>query len=234
MLRTYIVNAINTRFNLNLSNEKCFNRHDDLIECYHYCLITQDWDEINEFIYMNELAIPEDKRPLYFPPQSNYGCILLPKIKIRWAFRAKQIKLGQKLYNVLEGNWTAQGAFVPKIAAGDSVVVKLIPYHGGDISSGSRAGPAVVLIPFKNYTACGDRGAAPETFSIADDKVSCVYNAVYYNVSFNRQGMYINRKYRDKVEQIVPEQLPENYIIMEPAAIYIRFSEHDDLKINLS
>ena len=228
MLLTYIINAVNNRFNLSIANGKCFNRHDDAIECYHYCLVTQDWDELNEFIYMNELMIPDEKRPLYFTPQSNYGCLLLPKIKIRWAVRAKQIKLGQKLYNILEGTWNANGAFLPNLASTD-VKVEITPYHG----KGDTVLCSTVLIPFKNYTTCCTVSGVP-SFNIADDTVSCVHNTAYFNVSFNRQGMYINRKYREKVEQIVQSLLPDNYVIIEPGTIHVRFTDTSDLKINLS
>lgn len=232
MLLTYAINAINNRFNMDIPTEKSFSRCDDSVECDHHCLVTQDWDELNEFIYTRELAIPDTKRPVYFTPQSNYGLLIWPKIKIRWAFRAKQIKLGQKLYNILEGTWEA-GAFVPKLEVKSKVKVKLFPYQSEEPLT-SEGEPAIVLIPFKNYTNTSSVAADIPTFSIADENVTCVYGSVHYSVSFNRQGLYINRKYRDKVEQVTPENLPENYIIIEPETIHISFSNIHNLKINLT
>jgi hypothetical protein len=160
--------------------------------------------------------------------------MLIPKIKIRWATRAKQIKIGKIMYNILEGSWDGQGAFVPHLAAqpaDDKSKIKslqIFPYH----PTKSMSECSVILIPFKNYCCTQTDMAAPEV-SIANEPLKCVYSAVHYNVNFNRQGLYVNRKYRDKMEA---EQMPENFTIIEPASMQINFTNltHITLKINLS
>ncbi len=192
----------------------------DAIEWDHKCIVTQDWDELNEFIYVNELPM---SAPLYFAPQSNWSCLVVPKIKIRWAFRAKQIKLGEKLYNALEGFWGDNGIFVPNVASDDGIVVKI--YYSGKQSPEASA---IALIPFKTYVAV-NKVEAP-TITIAKERIKCVYGAACSVINFNRQGLYINRKYRDKIEQT---SLPENFVIIDPSSIHI-IRRDTDLKINLS
>jgi len=254
-----ILKALDSRYNLDLKEEHLFERHDANVEWSHNCMVTQDWDELNEFIYANELtvSIADEKKPLYFDPHAKWSCLFLPKIKIRWSSRIKQIKLGNTIFNMLEGRWDAKGT-VFTITDTDGIAVKIYPYHGttatdqNNISSVPAAASPLALpltltltsapslplpplttclIPFKNYTftqMINDNDTLP-TLSIADEKLECVYAAMHVNVSFNRQGLYINRKYREKTEYLNPADLPSDYRIIEPAAIELK-----SLKIKLT
>jgi hypothetical protein len=240
----YITQAIDRRFKFNaMPDTQAPDSHPSLnFEWSHQCLVTQDWDELNEFIYTNEINIPEHKRPEYFDPHSKWSCMLLPKVKIRWFSRVKQVKILNTLYNVIEGTWNASGEFCPKMSsdtADGEAVIKILPYFGVREPMVSTC----VLIPFKDYsvthlireTAEEEGKSLLPTLTVADETLECVYAAMHFNISFNRQGLYINRKYRDKTEQINMLDLPANTIIIEPAVIDISFKNNQSLlKINLT
>jgi hypothetical protein len=235
---SYITQAIDKKFNFASTHQETGLANTGF-EWSHQCLVTQDWDELNEFIYTNDLSIPEHKRPEYFDPQSKWSCMLLPKVKIRWFTRVKQVKICNTLYNVIEGSWNEAGEFCPKMSTdaddGDAVV-KILPYFGSP-----SVGPASALIPFKDYsvthlmTEDAEAVQMLPTITVANETLECVYAAMHFNISFNRQGLYINRKYRDKTEQISMADLPENTVIIEPAVINISFKNNQSLlKINLT
>jgi hypothetical protein len=216
-----IENALDKKFKLG----KKLPEYPSELEWFNFCLVTQDWDELNEFIFTNNLKIPESARPVYFNPQSKWSCLYLPKIKIRWK-ENYQVRLGCTMYNILEGEWL-NGYFIPKIAPGN-MLVKIKPYYI------DYKLPNVVLIPVKSYCVSQNITEIP-TVTIADENLDCVYASMYCNVSFNRQGLYINRKFRDKVVEIDISKLPLEYIIVEPAFIEISsISGNHNLKINLA
>jgi hypothetical protein len=233
--QSYILKALNNRYNLTeQATTDIFERNDTTVEWSHNCMVTQDWDELNEFIYTNELNMPDEKKPAYFEPHSKWSCIVLPKIKIRWTTRVKQIKLGSTLFNILEGKWDSSGAFLPNVASADELAVKIYPYHASSPAlKDTNSNEAIVLIPFKNYTST--QKIPDDTLPklcIANENLECVYSTVYVNVSFNRQGLYINRKYREKTEYVNQSDLPTDYTIIEPGSIEIRLND-DKIKIQL-
>ena len=212
----YIMDSLNTRFNLCKKNVSLDPENTPDLEWSHICLVTQDWDELNEFIYKNELSMTP---PLYFSPQSNWGCILLPKIKFKWTTRAKQVEIGCQLYNVLEGVWDDSGAFII------DKTLKIYPYFPSIVGHSVNT----ILIPFKTYTSTNIIPGTELPLKIGGETLECVYAGMHCSVNFNRQGLYINRKFRDKVEQMPFDKLPEKYSILEPAVI-----ELNGLIINLS
>ena len=232
-LSLYIIKALNNRYNLTeQETTDIFERNDTTVEWSHNCMVTQDWDELNEFIYTNELNMPDEKKPAYFEPHSKWSCIVLPKIKIRWTTRVKQIKLGSTLFNILEGKWDSSGAFLPNVAGADEISVKIYPYH----ASSQTLKESIVLIPFKNYTSTQQIPADTlPKLCIANENLECVYSSMHVNVSFNRQGLYINRKYREKTEYVNQSDLPTDYTIIEPGTIEITLNDDKikNLKFNL-
>ncbi len=225
-LSLYVLKALNNRYHLTEQDTtEIFERNDTGAEWSHNCMVTQNWDELNEFIYTNELTLSDESKPVYFEPHAKWSCLVLPKIKIRWTTRVKQIKLGSTLFNILEGQWDASGAFSPKIASADGLDVKIYPYHGSPaLCAAGSAG--TVLIPFKNYTATQKIPADTlPKLCVANENLECVYAAMHVNVSFNRQGLYINRKYREKTEYINQTDLPTDYTILEPASIALSLKE---------
>lgn len=177
------------------------------------CIVTQDWDELNEFIYSNKITIKDSMKPLYFEPNGKWCCLTLPKLKLRWKNRLKQIRLGKQLYNIMSGNWKDNGSFAPELEKSN---VSVLIYPLGGVMEDCRT--KKVLIPFKNYEITKKQDV-PEVV-IGGHKMECVYPYCHYRLSFNRQGLYINRKNRSKVEelQILDD---DDYIIIEPLSISI-------------
>ena len=232
----YIINALEKRFNLNIKDQEKKEPVKDIgLEWSHVCIVTQHWDELNEFIYINDIEISESKKPPYFDPYSKWSCILLPKVKIRWETKAKQLKIGQQLYHMLTGSWDDSGAFIPSIqSVKKTPVVKIYPYFHQENKSNT------VLIPFKSYkttslllTEEDIKEQMIPTITIAKEQLDCVYAAVHYNVSFNRQGIYINRKFRETIEEISLDCIDDDFIIIEPAMIDIALRNSSLLKIKL-
>lgn len=240
----YIITALEKRFNLNLKNQEAREVRevrevkDTGLELSHLCIVTQHWDELNEFIYTNDIQLPESKKPPYFDPYSKWSCILLPKVKIRWETKAKQVKIGQQLYHMITGAWDESGAFIPSIQAQpvkDAPVVKIYPYFCEENK------PKTVLIPFKSYKKTSLLLTEEElkaqmipTITIAKEQIDCVYAAVHYHVSFNRQGIYINRKFRETTEEISLDCIHDDFIIIEPAMIEVTLRNLSLIKIKLS
>ena len=222
-----IETALNNRFNFVNSEKDIYQSKTNGLEWTNLCMVTQEFDELNEFIYFNELVIDDEKRPEYFDPQSKWAFILLFKIKMRWETKVKQIKLGQQYYHVLLGSWQ-DGAFLPNIEDKD-VVLKIYPFF--KIQQEQYCN--VVLIPFKDYKVTKLKTETPELV-IANENLKCVYSATHYNVSFNRQGLYINRKFRDIKDQIALDSLPEDYLIIEPSVIEFTRNNQSLLKIKLN
>lgn len=221
-----IKRALNKRFNLslNITNDN-YESNAVNLEWSSLCMVTQEFDELNEFIYYNEISIDDEKKPVYFDPQSKWAFILLFKIKIRWETKLKQVKLGQQYYHILNGAWD-KDAFVPNLESKD-VSLKIYPFNS------TKVYPPVVLVPFKDYNVTKLKTEIPELV-IANETLKCEYSALYYHVSFNRQGIYINRKFRDIKDEIGLENLPAEYIIIEPAAIEFTKTGQSLLKIKLN
>jgi hypothetical protein len=223
-----IETALNKRFNLYLnSHNDIYQSKTNGLEWSNLCIVTQEFDELNEFIYMNEVSMDDDKRPEYFEPQSKWAFILLFKIKLRWETKVKQIKLGQQYYHVLLGSWQDQ-AFLPNIEDKD-VILKIYPFF----KIQTEQVPTVVLVPFKDYKVTKLKTETPELV-IANESLKCVYSASHYNVSFNRQGLYINRKFREIKDEITLDSVPQDYLIIEPSVIEFTRNNQSLLKIKLN
>lgn len=203
----YIMNSLNTRFNLNLKTglERPLQLASSSdLDWSYLCMVTQDWDELNEFIYSNELTLSP---PIYFNPQSKWGGLFLPKIKLKWTNRAKQVSIGCQIYNVFQGTWDS-GTFTIN---GTSMAIS--PYFPSEIESN------IVLIPLKTYKVTNIIPGTDLPLKIGNETLECVYAAMHCAVNFNRQGLYINRKFRDKIELVQLSELPDKYCILEPMMI---------------
>lgn len=203
LFQSYLIKTINNRFGLNIDSGFDFDFDRNKWDCL--CLVTQDIDQLNEFVYKNNIQLRLNKHKLiYFEPSCQWSYILLPKTKIHWEYRCNQVSLGDTIYNVLYGSWD-QGYFCPAI---NGVKIKAV-----NIDQGKNC----VLIPFKTYQ-CTEFNKDPYKLSVAGQEFNCVYPIEHYSINFNRRGIYINRKNRDKINLV---ELPEEFTIIEPEHIMI-------------
>lgn len=163
--------------------------------------VTQDYDLLIEFIYNFRLKA----MPVYFDPVGNWAYIRLPKIKLKWTEDVKQVQLGVRLYNILKGTWV-DGRFTP-VGTGCKITPVYYP---------NRC-PETVLIPYGDIVIKRSDG---ESDSDVGKPLNCRYALTYYSICFNRSGLYVNRKYRDKTE--ITKLETDDYIIIEPKGIEIK------------
>lgn len=175
------------------------------------CTVTQDIDELNEYIYINKLNL--QIKPKYFDPKGKWVYITQPKIKLRWHNRIRQCQIGKQLYNIVPGTWDVEGnSYIPDIEE-NKCVCKI------KTNQTIENPPSKTLIPFRSYYHT-ELGYAPN-INIEGHRMECVYPLVHYHVHFNRQGLYVNRKYREKIDLISLEELGDDFLILDPIALEI-------------
>lgn len=180
--------------------------------------VTQDYDMLTEFIFKFRLRLDSEvysNRLVYFDPEHYWAYIRIPKLKLKWGSPVSQTKIGVRTYSILSGTWN-NGNFLPGVEAGTSC--ELVP----SVPVPKEQQVGTVLVPHGNIISVVDD---PDPgFKIPDLpslNLKCKYAITYYNININRNGIYINRKYRD-VQQLVPlSSIAGDYLVLEPKAYYL-------------
>lgn len=178
---------------------------DNIWRCISF--VTHDYDMLAEFIFKFKLQI----KAVYFDPDQFWSFIRIPKIKLKWKNEVEQVKIGVKTYNILTGHWH-DGNFIPSMENGECVIIP-------SVRIAQEHQVSTVLIPYGVDITYQDEPPGPE-FEIED--VTCKYGITYYNISINRYGIYINRKYREIQHLIQLSELPSQFVIVEPKAYTIK------------
>jgi hypothetical protein len=186
------------------TKDKVITNSDNKWECI--CYGTTDYDSLNEFIYLFGLNI-ESKFRNYYCPTTCWSYIRLPKIKIKWQNKISQVKIGSRIYNVIPNcQWENNQCILPTTS---NTICKVEPLlHIKNILN-------TVLIPYDVF----EFSVKDEEFKTGD--LTCKYPLTHYRISFNRKGIYINRKYRDNITIIDLNTLGNNFVIIEPKIIEI-------------
>lgn len=198
LCRLNIEKAIQRTFNIkkrHIFDETVINTG---LEISGAALASQDAHELQEFAHSEGF-----KDIVYnFVPNCRWSCINLNKIKVQWTERVQQVEQFGRLYNVVPGKWM-DGTFYPDIVS-RNVVVTICPDPGPGTAHPDGSGYA--LLPFHTYDVVEDISDLVPTLKFGRVTLECVQPRSLKSVSVNRQGIYINRKYRDKVEQtsIIP------------------------------
>uniref|UniRef100_A0A6C0J9Z7 Uncharacterized protein n=1 Tax=viral metagenome TaxID=1070528 RepID=A0A6C0J9Z7_9ZZZZ len=220
ILKQSLIKEVNDKFKLHLQNKTIEIETEHNWSCITY--VTQDFDLLIEFIYKFQINL--QNKPIYFEPSAQWSYIRLPKLKIKWAKRINQVKIGLRSYNVLHGTWD-NGSFYPDIESG-SQKIEIIPINNNNISECNT-----VLIP---YYSIDKTIKDPELdITVSKQKFKCIYPSTHYNISFNRQGLYINKKYRDKQDIINITEIGDEYIIIEPKSLKITDSSGKAIVIKI-
>lgn len=166
-------------------------------------LASQDAHELQEFAHREGF-----KDIVYdFVPNCKWSCINMNKIKVQWAKRIQQVERNGKLYNIIPGKWDAD-IFHPEMAS-NNIIVTIKP-----VKPIEPADPGYLMLPFHTYHVVEDITDLVPVLKFGRITLDCVQPRSLKSVSINRQGIYINRKYRDKVEHTdtVPDcQCVDNY-----------------------
>jgi hypothetical protein len=154
------------------------------------CLVTQNSDAVADFIYGNDMALPESLS--YFDPHSQWCAVVIPKFKIRWRDRLHTIRLGILDYHIIPG--ICKGTkFYPYVEDDNwGLCIELPECHES---------PEAILVEAEKSIHI-NMSIPPPTVMVADHIMNCVYSRALLNVSINRQGFYVNRKYRNKVTMV--------------------------------
>lgn len=211
---------INKRFGLSLKtiDKEETSVQDNMLHCLTYA--TQDFDSLAEFMYTFKLKLDLPIPPAYFDPGAQWAYVRLPKLKLKWREKARQAKMGLRDYNMLTVTWTEDGKIVLPVEDGTSCIIKPV-YH---VPREQRI--ETVLLPYGEL--CRTVQDDDPGIKVSGHNFLCKYPLTHYSVSINRQGIYINRKYRDKMEYV---ELPEQYIIVEPQEITVMDTAGNRLSI---
>lgn len=166
------------------------------IEIRGYALASQDCHQLEEFAKSEGFDIKID-----FTPNRKWSCLNISKIKVQWSEKVKQISRNGQIYNLIPGKWISEAEFIPDIISTNTrVVIKNTSTSTNPSPDDSRLPGNSILIPFKAYQRTNDISHLVPTVKFGDQKMECYKPQDLQNISINRQGIYINRKYRDKVE----------------------------------
>ena len=134
----------------------------------------------------------------YFAPHGKWSVINFNKIKVKWAKRCQQVKTDDGIWTVLEGTWKDQ-VFLPYLES-DSIKVVIHPLSQSQSQSQSQSPEGRLLVPYQSYHQVTDITAQVPQVRFERSLLECVNPKSIANISVNRQGIYVNRKYRDKIE----------------------------------
>lgn len=209
-------NEITRRFNNKGSKEEVTGETpcaDNIWNCITYA--TQDFDSLSEFMYTFKLTLNTEQPPVYFDPTAQWAYIRLPKLKLRWKdnMRVSQVEMGKRMYNVINVTWRDNKMYLP-VEDGTSceITTRYILTPEQQVET--------VLLPYGTLDIT--KTDEDPQIKVSGHTLTCKYPLTHYSVCFNRQGIYVNRKYRDKTEYIA--ELPEPYVIIEPQSI--RLTDH--------
>lgn len=197
LIQSNVEKAIQQTFNINKggpggpAGPSC-HLVDTGVEISGFAVVSQEARELNDIIK----SMGCDYYGLYdFAPNGNWSVLNLNKIKVQWAVRCQQYRDNHgKIWNILPGSWASESEFQPDMLSEHVKVIITVPGRQLNCDKG------YALVPYENYTT--QRNIAEIVPNIRFDKkqLDCIHPRSMGTVSINRRGIYINRKYREKIE----------------------------------
>jgi hypothetical protein len=184
-------------------------------------LVTQEWDELNEYIYTRDLRLT---LPMPFLATGRWACLHVPKLRLRWKKRAPAVNVHNDRYILVSGAWRQQERssddngwqFYPDLE--DSAAELAI---SGWPRDQYVAGAGQVLLPAQARLSVTELPRADLDKRIRPlTDCRCQYAVEYQHWSFNRQGLYLNRKYRPSLDLTEITELACR--ILEPRTVVYR------------
>lgn len=226
ILRKFILDEIKRSFNLSVegSNSVIIPKFEDLnVWCYHG-IVTQDIDDIHEFIYKLKITLDHKLVMNYFLPQGKLAYFFLPKIKIHWVEKIQQIQIGTDVYNIIKDfNWQPQYDMFELGNSDMKMKMKCKNFQYKTVDA--------ILVPCKLYSNTIIDEDPPKV-KIMKKKMQYEYRYLHFDFIMNRQGIYVNRKHRDKLD-IVEVLDTSKYVIVEPAEIIIEDKHNNTIVVKL-
>lgn len=203
--RDILNRQLNKRFNTNFRISESVDTFED-DEWGGICMATRDFDLLVEFMYSFGIKY----RITYFNPDSSWGYITLPKIKLCWENTSRYITLGKTLYVELPGKTVTDELFEPRMLDDRT---KVTIRSNVPLKSSTR-----ILVPATDMIFSIEKKS--DSPDIKDLKCSLALE--YYRVNLNKRGIYVNRKYRDTGNSIdFKEADLEDFVVVVPKEISI-------------
>jgi hypothetical protein len=131
-----------------------------------------------------------------FAPNCKWSVLNMNKIKVQWAARCSQVLIQNQIWNIVAGSWE-EAVFIPDVLF-DRIRVEIRPI-GKDILQSTVN---YVLIPHATYHIQSDISNMIPQIRFGKKQLECVQPKSIATVSVNRQGLYVNRKYREKTRLV--------------------------------
>lgn len=184
--------AIQRSFNIKKSSNFIDSVLDDGIEISGYAIASQEAHTLNEILGTEKHLT--DVSPYYFAPNGKWSVINFNKIKIRWADQCRQVQDDNGLiWNMVYGHWRNK-TFIPNVSKGVYVEFESLDMLGSEPSDHNA------LLPHIIYRSNEDIGTLVPQVRFSNCLLECIRPLSLETISINRQGIYINRKFRDKID----------------------------------
>lgn len=193
LMQSNIERALQSTFNIrgHISNG-LYTRKPGL-EITGHAIASQDALELQE------LAREEGFKDVmwHFVSNSRWSCINFTKIKALWSNRCQQVLVNGVLYNILYGSWIDKEYHVAAMAQDVKIVIKPISV----LNEHDALNETVpILIPHQTYYIVQDITSSVPALKFDKKQLECINPKNLLKISINRQGIYINRKFRDKID----------------------------------
>jgi len=219
-----------TQFNIEQAIQRSFNikkpSHPSCqslgeMEISGFAVASQEAHSLNDILKAEGHL--DDVSPYYFAPNGKWSVINLPKIKIQWAARCRQVQVQDQddngcIWNVVSGHWNDK-IFIPDVLS-PGVRVEIEPLEP-PVSLDSKN----ILLPYTIYRSSEDISSLVPQVRFGSCLLECIRPLSLETVSINRQGIYINRKFRDKVELCDPKDLDTDMVCIDKFTLRIFYGK---------
>lgn len=220
LLRNSIINGIQEAFKIKLKDKLDPKDHTSItesgFEANYTSFASQEAQQLNHYIKNID---PNGPMIYLFAPHGKWSVVIIPKIKAQWLNRCQHVTINKSVMNVIPGMYKRDG-FYPYMS--DTEVSVRIRHGNGH---GHGLGPGVIMVPHQIYRIYNVTPSEHiPSVSFKGDVLQCVDPCTYSLVSINRQGIYINRKYRHKIDmQLEPKHEGPSTVVTEyDLSIYYR------------
>jgi hypothetical protein len=185
------------------------------VEISGAAVASQEAQELNSLLLELAMDLAE---PYHFPPNGKWSVLNMNKIKVQWANRCQQtVDSSGKVWNIIPGSWIGD-VFSPDLLS-RSVRVEIHPSAPPPSQKSS-----CILIPHHIYHIQSDINDLVPQVRFGKKQLECVNPKSIASISINRQGIYVNRKYRDKMELVRPAD-PLTYIKVDQYRLDIYYND---------
>lgn len=204
IMQSNIGQALRQTFNIKHSESKDDRVCLEGLELDGIAIVSQDCNLLQDVAHNLGYG---DRVLFNFVQHGRWSCINIDKVKTLWRQRLAQLSMGEVIYNMVPGHWT-DGAFYADARSPDVEII--IRPEGLESPTTSDH----VLLAYRVYRILTDIKPYVPAVRYEHQTLECVRPIDIKTVSINHKGIYINRKFREKIK-IVPYSLSNPPIISD-------------------